>query len=55
MYSSFVDEKLDNGIKIVQKSFFINNNDDEINLKTQTQKLEKRAFPQAIIQIFRNN
>ena len=51
----FVDEKLDNGIKIVQKSFFINNNDDEVNLKTQTQKLEKRAFPQAIIQIFRNN
>jgi phosphoribosylglycinamide formyltransferase-1 len=51
----YVNEKLDSGSKIIQKSFFINYKDDEINLKIKTQKLEQRAFPQAIIQIFRNN
>ena len=49
----FVNEKLDGGLKILQKSFFINKNYDEERLKTETQKLEYRAFPEAIIKIFR--
>ena len=51
----FVNEKLDGGNTIVQKSFFININDDESSLKRKTQKLEYKAYPEAIIKIFRNN
>ena len=51
----FVNEKIDGGNKIVQKSFFININDDESSLKKKTQKLEYKAYPEAIIKIFRNN
>ena len=50
----FVNEKLDSGSKIVQKKFFINTKDDEESLKSKTQKLEHKAFPEAIIKIFRN-
>ena len=50
----FVNEKLDSGNTIVQKKFFIRNEDDESILKHKTQKLEYRAFPEAIIKIFRN-
>ena len=49
----FVDEKLDNGKNIVQKSFFINQNDDENSIKVKTQKLEYFAFSEALIKIFR--
>ena len=49
----YVNSKLDSGNKIVQKYFFINNEDDKIILKKKTQKLEYRAFPEAIIRIFR--
>jgi len=49
----FVNEKLDDGLKILQKSFFINKNFDEEKLKKETQKLEYRAFSEAIIKIFR--
>ena len=51
----FVNEKLDSGDTIVKKSFFINMNDDVNILKNKTQKLEHRAFPEAIVKIFRNN
>tara|TARA_X000000950_G_scaffold18119_1_gene19682 strand:+ start:1136 stop:1699 length:564 start_codon:yes stop_codon:yes gene_type:complete len=51
----FVNEKLDGGNKIIQKYFFININDDEASLKKKTQKLEYKAYPEAIIKIFRNN
>tara|TARA_B100000035_G_C21023074_1_gene564899 strand:- start:1752 stop:2315 length:564 start_codon:yes stop_codon:yes gene_type:complete len=51
----FVNEKLDSGNTIIQKEFFINSEDDERTLKYKTQKLEYRAFPEAIIKIFRNN
>ena len=34
--------------------FYINSNDDENTLKLKTQKLEYKAFPEAIIKIFRN-
>ncbi len=49
----FVNEKLDNGAKIIQKSFFIDKSDNEEMLKYKTQKLEHRAFSEAIIKIFR--
>ena len=49
----FVNEKLDSGNTIIQKIFFINSKDDEKTLKIKTQKLEYRAFPEAIIKIFR--
>ncbi len=50
----FVTEKLDSGSKIIQKYFFLNKNDNENTLKKKTQKLEHKAFPEAIIKIFRN-
>ena len=51
----YVNEKLDCGNVIIQKSFFINPNDDEVILKQKTKKLEYLAFPEAIIKIFQNN
>ena len=50
----FVNEKLDSGTAIVQKEFFIGNSDNEKILKIKTQKLEHKAYPEAIIKIFRN-
>ncbi len=50
----FVSKKLDSGSRIIQKSFFINKYDDEDVLKKKTQKLEYKAFPEAIIKIFRS-
>ena len=50
----FVNAKLDSGNVIVQKNFNIGDEDNEITLKNKTQKLEYRAFPEAIIRIFRN-
>ena len=50
----YVNEKLDSGSTIVQKNFIIDEKDDEASLK-RTQKLEYRAFPEAIIKIFRNS
>ena len=51
----YVNEKLDSGNTITQKSFFINTYDNEEILKKKTQNLEYKAFPEAIIKIFRNN
>ena len=48
-------QKLDGGNIIVQKSFFIKENDNEATLKLKTQKLEYKAFPEAIIKIFRKS
>ena len=50
----FVNKKLDSGNIILKKSFFINKGDDEKILKDKTQRLEYRAFPEAIIKIFGN-
>ena len=50
----YVNEKLDSGNTIVRKSFFINPKDNEPELKKKTQTLEYKAFPEAIIKIFRN-
>ena len=51
----YVNEKLDSGNIIVQKSFCVNSNDNEKTLKQKTQKLEHKVFPEAIVTIFRNN
>ena len=51
----FVNEKLDSGKIILQKSFFNKKNDDIYTLKNKTQKLEQRAFSEAIINIYRYN
>ena len=51
----YVNEKLDNGKNIVQKSFFINKNDNIKILKEKTQRLEYKAFSEAIIKIYRYN
>ena len=50
----YVNDKLDSGNVIIQKKFLIRDNDDETILKKKTQKLEYKAFPEAIIKIFRN-
>ena len=51
----YVDEKLDNGKIISQRSFYINSKDNEEILKNKTQKLEYLIFPESIIKIFRKN
>ena len=51
----YVNEKLDNGKNIVQKSFFISKNDNIKILKEKTQRLEYKAFSEAIIKIYRYN
>ena len=51
----YVNEKLDNGKNIIQKSFFINKNDSIKILKEKTQRLEYKAFSEAIIKIYRYN
>ena len=50
----FVNEKLDSGKIITQKSFFINEKDKIDDIKLKTQKLEHKAFSEAIINIYRN-
>ena len=49
----FVNEKLDSGKIIVQKEFYIKKSDNKDSLMKKTQQLEYRAFPEAIIKIFR--
>ena len=51
----FVNDKLDSGKTIIQKSFFINKGDNIKVLKEKTQKLEHKAFSEAIIRIYRYN
>ena len=50
----YVNEKLDSGRIIVQRSFYISSKDNEKTLKQKTQNLEYRVFPEAIIKVFRN-
>ena len=50
----FVNNKLDDGKVIVKKSFFLNSKDDENSLRKKTQLLEYKAYPEAVIKIFRN-
>ena len=50
----YVNNKLDDGKIIIKKSFYLIKSDNEDSLKLKTQKLEYRAYPEAIIQVFRN-
>ena len=50
----YVNNKLDEGDIILQKFFYLDYNDNETTLKKKTQKLEHRAYPEAIIKLFRN-
>ena len=49
----FVNDKLDSGFTIVKKGFFVDNKDDIKSLKEKTQKLEYKAYSEAVIKIFR--
>ena len=49
----YVNNKLDDGNIIVKKTFDIGPNDSEVTLKKKTQMLEYRAYPEAIIRVFR--
>ena len=51
----YVNEKLDSGHIIAQRSFYIDPKDNENILKQKTQILEYKLFPEAIIKIFRSN
>ena len=51
----FVNDKLDGGKVITQKSFYLESNSSELDLKKKTQKLEYLAYPEAIVKIFRSN
>ncbi len=51
----YVNDKLDNGKTIIQKSFYINKNDGVSILRKKTQILEYKAFSEAIINIYRNS
>ena len=51
----FVNDKLDSGLKIIQKFFYIKSKDNKESLKKKTQALEYRSFSEAIIKIFRYN
>ena len=50
----YVNNKLDDGNLIVKKIFYLDTNDNEETLKHKTQLLEYRAYPEAIIKIFRS-
>ena len=50
----YVNDNLDDGEIIVKKSFYLSPNDNEKTLKQKTQLLEYKAYPEAIIKVFRN-
>jgi folate-dependent phosphoribosylglycinamide formyltransferase PurN len=49
----YVNNKLDSGKKILQKKIFINSNDNEKSLKKKVQLAEYKAYPEAIIRMFK--
>ena len=48
-----VNDKLDSGNIIIQKSFYLATSDNEFSLKKKTQKLEYIAYPEAIYKIYK--
>ena len=48
----FVNEKLDSGKTILQKSFQIDKNENIQTLKKKTQKMEYKAFSEAITKLY---
>ena len=51
----YVNDKLDDGIIISKKFFYLKPDDNETSLKQKTQMLEYKTYPEAIIKIFRNS
>ena len=50
-----VNSELDSGKILLQKSFFIKADDNLESLKNKTQKLEYKAFSEAIVNLYRYN
>ena len=50
----YVNNKLDDGRIILKKKIYINFKDNTETLKHKTQKLEYKAYPEAIIKVFRD-
>ena len=50
----YVNNKMDDGCIILKKKFYLDKKDSVETLKIKTQKLEYKAYPEAIIKIFRN-
>ena len=48
----FVSEKLDSGKIILNKKININKDDNENSLRLKTQKLEYRAYSEAVVKIY---
>jgi len=48
-----VDQKLDSGKKILQKRVFISDYDNEESLKVKVQKIEHKAYSEAVIRLFK--
>jgi phosphoribosylglycinamide formyltransferase 1 len=49
----YVNDKLDSGNVILKKTFSIEDKDDELSLKRKTQKMEYKAFSEAIVKLYR--
>ena len=49
----YVNEKLDSGKKILQKKIFIVPDDNEKSLKNKVQRVEYRAYAEAVIMLFK--
>ena len=50
----YINNKLDDGSIIVKKTFYLSPVEGEISLKQKTQELEYKAYPEAIIKVYRN-
>ena len=48
-----VNDKLDSGDIILKKSFSVEDKDNELSLKRKTQKMEYKAFSEAIVKLYR--
>jgi formyltetrahydrofolate-dependent phosphoribosylglycinamide formyltransferase len=49
----YVTDKLDSGKRILQKKIFINSNDNEKTLKAKIQKVEYKAYTEAVIRMYK--
>ena len=50
----YVNKKLDDGKIVIKKFFYLSANDTESSIKKKTQTLEYKAYPEAIVKIFRD-
>ena len=54
LFNQDIFKLLDDGNIIVQKYFYLTSGDNETSLKQKTQTLEYKAYPEAIIRVFRD-